>query len=240
MNNKFVSRLKILLVVCSLTLLSACATTSLDERDPWEGFNRGVFSFNEAMDNVVFEPVGKVYDFITPDIIDNGVSNFFSNIAQIPVIANSLLQFKFDQAVNDTVRLFLNSSIGLLGFFDVAGEGNLHSSGADFGQTLAHWGMGPGPYLVVPFFGPTTVRDGTGFAVDRGLLSPIAHIDDDLTQAGLLSLNYVDFKSDILSTTDLIGEAAVDEYDFIKNAYFEKRNSHINGSGFPDDFPTEQ
>ena len=99
--------------------------------------------------------------------------------------------------------------------------------------------MGPGPYLVVPFFGPATVRDAAGFAIDRGLISPITHIDDDLTQAGLLTLNYIDFKSDILSTTNLIGEASLDKYDFIKNAYFEKRNSQINGDGFIEELPAE-
>lgn len=223
-----------------MLFLSACATTnSLDERDPWEGFNRGVYSFNETIDDFVFEPVGKVYDFITPDIIDDGVSNFFGNIAQVPVIANDLLQLKFDQAVNDTVRLLINSTIGLFGFLDIASEGNLHSSKEDFGQTLAHWGMGSGPYLVVPFFGPATVRDAAGFALDRAVFSPVAYVDDDATRAGLLTVEYIDFKSDILSTTNLIGEASLDEYDFIKNAYFEKRASQISGSGFEEDFPAE-
>ncbi len=234
------STFKVSLVVSSMLFLSACATTgSLDERDPWEGFNRGVFSFNETIDDFIMEPVGKVYDFITPDIIDDGVSNFFSNLRQVSVIANDLLQFEFNQAANDTVRLFLNSTIGLFGFFDVASEGNLHSSKEDFGQTLAHWGMGSGPYLVLPFFGPASVRDVAGFAVDRSVFSPIAYVDDDATRAGLLTVEYVDFKSDILSTQDLIGEASLDEYDFIKNAYFEKRTSQVNGGGFEEDFPEE-
>lgn len=240
MKNKFVSTIKVLTVFSCLLFLSACATTNaLDERDPWEAFNRGVFTFNETMDGFVFEPVGKVYDFITPAPIDDGISNFFDNIAMLPVIANDILQFKFTQMVNDFVRFFLNSTLGLFGFFDIAGDANLHSSGEDFGQTLAHWGMGPGPYLVVPFFGPATVRDAAGFAIDRGLISPIAHIDDDLTRAGLLTLNYVDFKSDILSTTSLIGEASLDKYDFIKNAYFEKRDSQINNGEFAEGFSAE-
>ncbi len=237
MNNKLVSILKIFSIGLSMLFLSACATTGgLDERDPWEGFNRGVYTFNETIDSIIFEPIGKVYDVLTPDIIDEGVSNFFGNLGQLAVIANDLLQFKFDQAANDTVRLFLNSTLGLFGFFDIASEGNLHSSGEDFGQTLAHWGMGPGPYIVVPFFGPATVRDATGFAIDRTVLNPIAYVDDDLTRAGLLTLNYVDFKSDILSTTDLISDAALDEYDFVKNAYFEKRANQISGKEF-EDFP---
>ena len=240
MIKKFVSTIKVFSIISCLFFLSACATTnSLDERDPWEGFNRSVFSFNETMDGFIFEPVGKVYDFITPDPIDDGITNFFGNIAMLPVIANDILQFNFTQMVNDSVRFFINSTLGLLGFFDIAGDANLHSSGEDFGQTLAHWGMGSGPYLVVPFFGPATVRDATGFAIDRGLISPLAHIDDDLTRAGLLTLNYIDFKSDILTTTNLIGDASLDKYDFIKNAYFERRNSQINGDGFAEDFPAE-
>ncbi len=239
MNNKLVSILKIFSIGLGMLFLSACATTGgLDERDPWEGFNRGVYSFNEVMDNIIFEPIGKVYDVLTPDIIDEGVSNFFGNLGQLSVIANDLLQFKFDQAANDTVRLFLNSTIGLFGFFDISSEGGLYSSEEDFGQTLAHWGIGSGPYLVVPFFGPTTVRGATRLVVDKTLLNPITYVDDDLTIAGLLTLNYVDFKSDILSTTDLIKEAALDEYSFVKNAYFEKRANQISGGEF-EDFPEE-
>ena len=240
MINKFVSAIKVITVLSCMLFLSACATTNaLDERDPWEGFNRSVFSFNETMDDFVFEPVGKVYDFITPDPIDNGISNFFGNIAMIPVIANDILQFKFTQMVNDSVRFFINSTLGLLGFFDIAGDANLRSSGEDFGQTLAHWGMGPGPYLVVPFFGPATVRDAAGFAVDGIVLNPVSYLDNDLVVAGLLSLNYVDVKSDLLSAGDLIGEAALDEYEFLKNAYFEKRSSQINDNAF-EDFPEEE
>jgi phospholipid-binding lipoprotein MlaA len=234
MKNRFVAKLRILLVGLCMTLLSACATTgALDERDPWEGFNRGVYTFNETIDNVLFDPIGKVYDFITPDFLDSGVTNFFSNIAQIPVIANDLLQFKFDQAVNDTVRLFLNSTVGLFGFFDVLSDADLPSSKADFGQTLAHWGVDSGPYLVMPFFGPGTVRHAAGYVVD-GALNPLVYIDNDLTKAGLISLAFVDVKSDLLSAVDLLEEAAVDKYEFTKNAYFEKRANKITGNVFTD------
>ncbi len=239
MNKLVVSNLKVVLLCLSMFFLSACATTgALDERDPWEGFNRGVYSFNEVMDDLIFNPISELYNFITPDFLNKGISNFFSNLAQISVIANDILQFKFDQVVNDTTRLLINSTVGLMGIFDVASSAGLYSSEEDFGQTLAYWGIGPGPYLVVPFFGPATVRDAAGFAVDRGVLSPLMYIDDDLTRAGLLSLNYVDFKADLLSTRDLIAEAAVDEYDFVKNAYFEKRASQINDDPF-EGFPEE-
>ena len=233
------SLLKQMPVLIVALFLSACASTGAhDERDPWEGFNRGVYSFNQTMDNIVFEPVANVYDLLTPDVLDNGISNVFDNISQLAVIANDLLQFKFGQAVNDSVRFFLNSTLGLLGFFDISSDAGLYSSDEDFGQTLAHWGVGPGPYVVVPFFGPTTVRDASGFAIDRGVLSPLFYIEDDLTRAGLLSLNYIDVKSDLLSTTDLVGGASVDEYEFVKNAYFQKRASQIGGEVL-EDFPEE-
>lgn len=238
MRKTFVSRLKVFSVACCMLFLSACATTNaLDERDPWEGFNRGVYSFNETMDDILFNPIGKVYNAITPDIVDTGVTNFFSNIGQISVVANDLMQFKFDQAVNDTVRFMINSTLGLAGFFDILSS-DLPSSDEDFGQTLAHWGLGSGPFLMVPFFGPATVRDVAGFALDQTLLNPISYLDNDKTRAGLLSLNYIDFKSDILSTRDLLEEAALDKYEFVKNAYFEKRADQIGDSesaGFPEE-----
>jgi phospholipid-binding lipoprotein MlaA len=234
------SAFKSLSIGLSMLLLSACATTTaLDERDPWEGFNRGVYSFNQTMDDVVFNPIGKVYNAVTPDVIDTGVTNFFGNLGQIPVIANDILQFKFGQAVNDSVRFLINSTLGLFGFFDILADSELQSSGEDFGQTLAHWGMGSGPYVVLPFFGPATVRDAVGFGADS-FLSPIAHLDSDTTRAGLLSLNYIDFKSDILTATDLLKDAALDEYNFTKNAYFEKRESQINnGNGESSEFSEE-
>ncbi len=236
MNNSFALRLKHIVFILFILSASGCATTNVaDERDPWEGFNRNVFAFNEAVDNVLFNPLGKAYNFIMPDILDNGVSNFFSNIGQISNIANDLLQLKFDKAVNDTVRFMINSTIGLFGFLDILSS-ELPSGGEDFGQTLAHWGVGPGPYVVVPLFGPGTVRDATGFAVDTGLLNPIQYLESDKLRAGLLSLNYVDFKSDLLSTSDLIGEASLDKYEFTKNAFFERRANQIN-DGTITDFP---
>ena len=210
-------------------LLGGCATTgSGDPRDPFEGFNRGVYSFNQAMDTAVFDPLGKVYQAIPPDIVDKGVTNFFSNLNDIAVVVNDILQFKINQALSDTTRFIFNSTIGLLGFFDVSSHIDLPKHNEDFGQTLATWGIGSGPFLMVPFFGPATIRDATGFVVDRGVLSPIFYIDDDALQASLLSLNYIDFKADLLSAKKLVSDAALDEYEFIKNAYFDKRENLIN------------
>ncbi|MCG8324571.1 MAG: VacJ family lipoprotein [Thiotrichales bacterium] len=222
-------KLRPLLVILFVSLLTACATTgSGDPRDPWEGFNRSVYKFNETLDGVLFDPISKVYKVITPEIIDTGITNMFSNLGDISVIANDILQFKFSQAMSDLARFIFNSTLGLLGFFDVSTQMGFEKHNEDFGQTLATWGMGPGPFLMVPFFGPSTVRDATGFAVDAGLLNPVFYIEDELTRAGLLTLNYVDFKADLTSAVNLLEEAALDKYEFLKNAYFEKRENLIN------------
>ena len=223
-----------------LAILFGCATTaSFDERDPLEEFNRGVYSFNQTMDEILFNPIGKLYKAITPDFIEKGVSNFFSNLGDFSVIANQILQLKFDKAASDVSRVLVNSTIGLLGFFDISSEIGLPKHNEDFGQTLAHWGFEPGPYIVAPFFGPTTLRDLSSLVVDKGVLNPTFYIEDETTKAGLLTLNYVDFKSRFSSTNNLISTASLDEYEFIKNAYFEKRAYEIN-DGKISDFIEEQ
>lgn len=212
-----------------ITMLAGCATTGAgDPRDPFEGFNRGVYSFNNTMDDVLFDPLGKFYQTITPDIVDRGVTNFFSNLNDIAVAVNSLLQLKVDQALSVATRFIFNSTIGIAGFFDIGSAVDLPKYDEDFGQTLAFWGVGSGPFVMVPFFGPTTIRDATGFIVDRGVLNPVFYVESDAARAGLLSLNYVDFKADLLSAKKLVGDAALDEYEFVKNAYFEKRENQIN------------
>lgn len=210
-------------------ITGACATTvANDPRDPLEGFNRGVYSFNQAIDNALFDPLSKVYQAITPDFVDKGVTNFFSNMNDIAVVANDVLQFKINQALTDAIRFIYNSTAGLAGFFDVSSAIDMPKHDEDFGQTLAVWGISSGPYLMVPFFGPSSFRDVTGNIVDRGILNPIFYIDDEALKAGLLTLNYVDFKADLLSAKKLVSEAAVDEYEFVKNAFFDKRDNQIH------------
>ncbi len=216
-------------------LLVGCATTaSLDERDPLVDFNRGVYSFNQTMDELIFDPIGKLYRAVTPNFLEKGISNFFSNLGDLSVIANQILQFKFDKAASDVSRVLVNSTIGLLGFFDVSSEIGLPKHNEDFGQTLAQWGFSSGPYIVLPFFGPTTLRDLSSLVVDKGALNPMFYIENDTTKSGLLTLNYVDFKSRSSITHDLIGTASLDEYEFIKNAYFEKRAYEISDGNITD------
>jgi phospholipid-binding lipoprotein MlaA len=228
------------LCVLLISLLAGCATTGAsDPRDPFEGFNRGVYSFNKGMDNILFDPLSKFYQAITPNFVDRGVTNFFSNLNDIAVTVNSLLQFKIDQALSDATRFIFNSTIGLFGFFDVSSAIDLPKHDEDFGQTLAVWGIGSGPFLMVPLFGPATIRDATGFVVDRGVLNPVFYMNDTAAQAGLLTLNYIDFKADLLSAKKLLGDAALDEYEFIKSAYFEKRTNQINDRVTAPDYSEE-
>lgn len=215
-------------VVAMLAMAGGCATTgSADPRDPMEGFNRSMHGFNKFMDKAVFDPVGKVYKTVVPNPLDRGITNFFNNIGEITVFANNVLQFKLARAASDAARFVVNSTLGIGGLFDVATGMGLVRHHEDFGQTLGHWGIGSGPFLVAPFLGPTSFRDALGFGVDT-FLNPITYVDPDATRAGLMSLNYIDFKTDNKGARNLIGEASVDEYEFLKNAYLERRRGLVS------------
>lgn len=222
------SRARAGLILALAVFLGGCATTggAGDPRDPFEGFNRSVNTFNNVMDENLFNPVGRAYKTVTPEPLDTGISNFFSNLGEPAVIANCLLQLK-PEAVAEFARFVFNSSIGLLGFFDISSHIGLPGRNEDFGQTLGAWGIGAGPYLIVPFFGPSTLRDTTGYVVDRTFLSPVSYVKNDALRGGLMGLNYIDFKADLLATRDLMAEAAVDPYEFTKNAYLNRRENLV-------------
>ncbi len=229
------------LVYCFMLLLvlSACATTGgISEGDPFEGFNRGAFKFNKAMDEHLFNPIAEVYDAVLPQVVNEGVTNFFSNINDISVIVNDILQFKIGQAFTDIVRLVVNSTLGLLGFFDVSTDMGLAKHREDFGQTLGTWGLNSGPFLVIPLLGPTTLRAATGLGVDGILLNPTSYIDNTAYRSGLMAMQYIDFKADLLSTGELLGVAAVDEYGFLKSVYLQYRDNLVHDRG-EDDIPEE-
>ena len=230
MRDLLLGRLRLIICVVLLIFISGCATTGVkDERDPIEGFNRSMYNFNEGMDKVLFNPVAKLYQAITPDFVEKGISNFFNNIDDISIIANDILQLKIGQAYMDTARFVFNSTLGLAGFRDVSSQMGLEKHDEDFGQTLAVWGVGAGPYIVVPIFGPTTLRDSTSLVVDDVLLNPVTYLNNnDALKAGILTLNFIDIKADLLTANDLIDEAALDQYEFTKNAYFSRRESQIN------------
>lgn len=216
----------VLALVTSL-LLSSCATVSApDDRDPWESFNRSVFEFNDDFDKGIGQPVAEAYKDYLPGAVQTGVNNFFSNIDDILVVFNDLLQFKFEQAAQDFGRFTFNTTFGLLGLFDVATHMDMPKHNEDFGQTLATWGVGNGPYLVLPFLGPSNVRDTTGLVVDA-YVSPLVNIEDNETRWGLIVLRAIDKRSNLLEATRLMEKSGIDPYVFMRNAYYQHRENVI-------------
>jgi phospholipid-binding lipoprotein MlaA len=219
--------LKNLVILLSL-FASSCATVSApDERDPWESFNRSIYAFNDSFDKAIARPVAEAYQAVLPDFIETGISNFFSNLDDVVVIVNDLLQFKFEQAASDLSRFVWNTTVGLLGFIDVATHMELPKHNEDFGQTLATWGVGDGAYLVLPFLGPSTVRDATGLVVDFTYLDPVVYNDDDEVRWGLIALRAIDKRADLLEATRIMEKSGIDPYVFMRNAYFQVRQNQI-------------
>jgi len=209
-----------------------CATTSNDARDPLEGWNRGVQSFNDGADDYVVKPVAQGYQWIMPSFADQGVTNFFNNIGDIRVTLNDLFQFKFNQAGSDFTRLLINSTLGIGGLFDVATELDFERHDEDFDQTLGAWGMPTGPYLVLPFLGPSSARGALGLAGDA-VANPLFYIDFPAVTWGLTTLKYVDLRADQLSASRIVDEAALDRYEFFRNAYFQRREYLVHDGNPP-------
>ena len=196
-----------------------------------------MYEFNDTIDIYLMRPVAEGYQFITPDPIDKGITNFFSNINDLFVTINDLLQLKFGQAGSDASRLVINSTIGLLGFFDVATEFGLPKHEEDFGQTLGYWGVESGPYLVLPFFGPSSVRDGVGFVADATMSLNVVYDNmSDAHELGMISLHYIDRRADLLAASNIIDETALDPYAFIRDAWTQRRQNLVYGGNPPDEF----
>jgi len=208
--------------------MSGCAVLHADDkRDPLEPLNRGIYQVNEALDEIIIDPVSRLYKAILPEPVDKGITNAFGNIRDVVVIANDILQFKFAQALSDIGRVVVNSTLGLGGLIDVATRMELEKHNEDFGQTLGYWGFGDGPYLVLPLLGPSSLRDGIGLLADT-FVDPLFYIQDISIRNSLLGLKYVDIRSDLLSTGRIVEEAALDEYTFTRDAYLQRRNSQVH------------
>lgn len=219
--------------ICAVAfLLSGCAH-SPQNIDPLEGYNRTVFTFNEHIDKGLLKPVAKGYRFITPDILQTSVANFFSNLGDSTVFINDLLQLRIRHAATDIGRLIINSTIGLAGFIDVAQELELSKNQSDFGLTLARWGIKHSPYFVIPFLGPSTVRDAFGKPIDWLFLSPWQQIRPDLSRYSLFALNVVSDRADLLDKEKVLDTAALDRYLFIRDAYLQRRRYQIDGRVTP-------
>lgn len=226
---------RLITAIVAVLLFSGCASTpnGASPQDPWEGFNRTVHGFNDTMDSYLLKPVAQGYQAVTPDPVENSVSNFFGNLLEVRNIFNDVLQWKWKQAGVDTSRFLINSTLGLAGFFDVAKMFNLEKSeGEDFGQTLAAWGVGSGPYLVIPFLGPSTLRDAGGLPVDWAM-KPVGYLDDVPLRNSLQGFNFVVDRANLLNAEEFVSG---DKYVFFREAYLQRRDYLINDGQVEDDF----
>ena len=206
--------------------LSGCATTNGDPRDPLEPLNRGVYRFNDTLDKAVTKPIAQGYRAILPKPVRTGVSNFFSNIDDVLVTANNLLQFKFHDAASDFARLLANTTFGIGGLFDVASSFGLEKHNEDFGQTLGYWGIGDGPFLMLPLLGPSNARDTIGSAVQI-YADPLRHLDNVRVRNSLAGLRFVNARANLLDAERVLDEAALDPYTFLRDAYIQQRRSLV-------------
>ena len=215
----------------SLTLIAAtlslggCATTANHPDDPFEGFNRAMFQVNEGID-VVFKPIAQGYDTVTPSPVKTGVGNFFGNLADLWISINGFLQGKGEQGMSDFARVLVNSTIGVLGLFDVASDLELDKHDADFGQTLGKWGVGEGPFFYWPIIGPRTTRDTFGWVADA-YADPVVYVHDVPARNSMLGVRLIHTRASLLPADKVIEQAAFDKYNYIRDAYLQRRRSAI-------------
>jgi phospholipid-binding lipoprotein MlaA len=208
--------------------VSGCATKGddRDPRDPWEGVNRGVYRFNETFDEWLARPVARTYVKVLHEEIRVRIGNFFSNLADPLIGVNNFLQGKFTDGVNDWARFAFNSTFGLLGIHDVASEWGYEKHNEDFGQTFGRWGAGPGPYLILPLLGSSTLRDGLGTGVDM-YTDPMGEIRPINLRNSLIVARATNLRADLLEASRILEEAALDKYVFQRDAYLQRRRSLI-------------
>ena len=232
---------KLFSLVALCAVLSTPAAWASKPEDPLEPVNRITFTFNDYVDRYFLKPVAKGYRKVTPDFAEEGISNFFDNLGEPWNIVNNLLQGKPKDAGSDSLRLLVNTTVGLFGFIDIGSRIGLEEHDEDLGQTLGVWGVGSGPYLVLPLLGPSTVRDGIA-RVPQSMLSPREEIDHDRTRYETLALDIVSIRASLLERERII---AGDRYSFIRDAYLQNREFKVNDgqqSGDPfadDDFDDE-
>ncbi len=221
----FMSSTRIYLLLASLAL-SGCASTHREKnpQDPLEPFNRSMYKFNDAVDKAVLKPVAKGYNTVIPEPGKIMVRNFFSNLDDITVTLNDLLQLKFAQAASDGTRVLFNSTFGIFGIINITDRLEKHNE--DFGQTLGFWGVNSGPYVVLPFFGPRTFRDSIGLYVDS-YSSPIRLVPDIPARNEMYVTRMISLRAGLLEQEKILDEAAIDRYAFIRDAYLQQRQSLV-------------
>jgi|EP01034_Spumella_vulgaris_P025408 phospholipid-binding lipoprotein MlaA len=219
------------LIVAAAAVLTGCAGPN--PRDPYEGFNRSMFKFNDAVDQAALKPAATAYKNVLPSFVQTGVNNFFGNLSDVWSAANGFMQGKGEQGMSDVMRVALNSTFGLLGVLDIASEAGLQKHNEDFGQTLGYWGVQSGPYLMLPLLGPSTVRDTVALPLDIkadpwGYKDPV-----NVRNIGSVT-RVIDKRAGLLDATSLMEEAALDRYEFVRDSFLQARESKVfNGESGP-------
>ncbi len=225
-------------LVLASALLQGCATTSgmaADPRDPWEGLNRKVYAFNDALDEAVAKPVAQAYVAVLPSFVRTGVRNVLGNLADVWSVVNAGLQLKGQVAAEGFMRVAINSTLGLYGVLDIATEAGIPRPREDFGQTLGHWGIGPGPYVVLPVLGPSTLRDSLALPMDIQA-SPARYVSGSDTQAAVTVLRMTDLRASLLTAGDALKAASLDPYSFLRDAWLQKRQNDVHDGNPPQQF----
>lgn len=225
--------------IISFLLLFASSMALAEEKnpDPWEGFNRKIFAFNEGLDTYALKPLAQGYRFVTPQPVDRAFGNFFSNIGEIKTIVGDIAQLKMKQAGSDIGRLLVNTTLGFFGVFDVATRLGMPKHKEDFGQVLGYWGVGSGPYLMLPFLGPSTVRDISGLVVEYNYGVTVNALgENELEGWAIVGLYGVQIRAGFL---DLEGAISGDKYSFIRSVYLQNREFLINDGQNSNDFGDE-
>lgn len=229
-------RVIVLLAALAVGLGASALSAAPHPDDPLEGFNRKVYSFNDTLDQAFLTPVTNGYRAVAPEFVETGVSNFFSNISDIGNAVNNILQFKLVSAGSDIGRVLINSTFGILGLFDVASEVGLQKHDEDFGQTLGYWGIGPGPYLMLPLLGPSNLRDTPGKVLDILFWSATISGASSSEERAIIALNVVNTRSEYMDLEERVEDLSRDRYVFIRDAYQDRREFLVqDGKGSLDD-----
>jgi phospholipid-binding lipoprotein MlaA len=226
--------LRLIAALCLFAFATSCASVSgpPNKRDPLESYNRGMFKINDNIDKAVVKPVSRTYDKITPSPLKKALRNFFGNLGEVPVVFNDLLQFKFQQAAYDSWRFIFNTTLGLGGIIDVASDIGLEKHDEDFGQTLGKWGVPAGPYFVIPILGPSTIRDASGRLVDSPL-KPIGYVTPTSAKLSIYAADGVITRASLLGASNVLDQAALDPYVFVRDAYMQRRLKQIYDGKVP-------
>jgi len=232
----------ILAYAACLVLLAGCAGHPVKPdgiKDPLEKMNRAIYKFNDSTDRHIMKPVARAYTKSVPAPMRRGISNFYNNLFQPTTIVNDFLQGKFKQGFADFWRFAINTTVGLLGFMDPASKLGLDHHEEDFGQTFAVWGAGPGPYLVLPILGPSNLRDGVGLVPYYKYTYVPGYIEDDIARWSVITLNSINFRANLLGASEILEQAALDPYVFVREAYNQRRINQIYDGNPPLDYVIE-